>query len=39
MHKSGYGREYVESKKNIYKYQDENSLLVLNEDNDITTAQ
>ena len=36
MHKDM--EEYVESKKNIYKYQDENSLLVLNEDNDITAS-
>jgi len=36
MHKDM--NEYVESKKNIYKYQDENSLLVLNEDNDITSS-
>ncbi|WP_461613845.1 UDP-N-acetylmuramoyl-L-alanine--D-glutamate ligase [Clostridium sp. Marseille-QA1073] len=36
MHKDM--NEYVESKKNIYKYQDENSLLVLNEDNDITNS-
>ncbi|HAG44965.1 MAG TPA: UDP-N-acetylmuramoyl-L-alanine--D-glutamate ligase [Clostridium sp.] len=36
MHKDM--NEYVESKKNIYKYQDENSLLILNEDNDITSS-
>lgn len=36
MHKDM--NEYVESKKNIYKYQDGNSLLVLNEDNDITNS-
>ncbi len=28
--------EYINAKKNIFKYQDENSLLVLNYDNDIT---
>ena len=28
--------EYVESKKNIYRYQDENGLLILNADNAIT---
>ena len=30
--------EYVEAKKNIYKFQDENGLLILNADNDITAA-
>jgi len=30
--------EYVESKKNIFRYQDENGLLVLNADNAITAA-
>lgn len=30
--------EYVDSKKNIYKYQDEKGLLVLNKDNDITNS-
>ena len=29
-------KEYIESKKNIFKYQDENGLLVLNYDNEIT---
>ncbi len=28
--------EYIESKKNIFKYQNENGILVLNYDNDIT---
>ena len=28
--------EYIESKKNIFKYQDENGILVLNADNEIT---
>ena len=28
--------EYIEAKKNIFKYQDENGILVLNYDNDIT---
>lgn len=28
--------EYIESKKNIFKYQDENGIVVLNYDNDIT---
>lgn len=28
--------EYVEAKKNIFKYQDENGLLILNYDNEIT---
>ncbi len=28
--------EYIESKKNIFKYQDENGILVLNYDNEIT---
>lgn len=28
--------EYLDSKKNIYKYQDENCLLILNEDNEVT---
>ena len=30
--------EYVEAKRNIYKFQDENGLLILNADNDITAA-
>lgn len=30
--------EYVEAKKNIYRFQDENGLLVLNADNEITAA-
>lgn len=30
--------EYVEAKKNIFKYQDENGLLILNYDNEITRA-
>ena len=30
--------EYVESKKNIFRYQDESGLLILNADNDITAA-
>ena len=30
--------EYVESKKNIYRYQNENGLLILNADNAITAA-
>ena len=30
--------EYVESKKNIFRYQDENGLLILNADNDITSG-
>ena len=29
-------QEYIEAKKNIFKYQDENGLLVLNYDNEIT---
>ena len=29
-------QEYIDSKKNIYKYQDENGILVLNYDNEIT---
>lgn len=28
--------EYIESKKNIFKYQDKNGILILNYDNDIT---
>lgn len=36
MHKDM--NEYVESKKNIFKYQDKNSLLVLNMDNNITAS-
>lgn len=28
--------EYIESKKNIFKYQDENGILILNYDNEIT---
>lgn len=34
MHKDM--NEYVDSKKNIFKYQQENSLLILNRENDIT---
>ena len=30
--------EYVESKKNIFRYQDGNGLLILNADNDITST-
>ena len=30
--------EYVESKKNIFRYQDEKGLLILNADNDITSG-
>lgn len=30
--------EYVEAKKNIFRYQDENGLLVLNADNDYTAS-
>lgn len=30
--------EYIDSKKNIYKYQDKNDLLVLNLDNEITES-
>ena len=30
--------EYVESKKNIFRYQDEEGLLILNADNDITSG-
>lgn len=30
--------EYIEAKKNIFKYQDENGLLVLNYDNEITKS-
>jgi len=30
--------EYIDSKKNIFKYQDKNGLLVLNRDNDITNS-
>jgi UDP-N-acetylmuramoylalanine--D-glutamate ligase len=30
--------EYIEAKKNIFKYQDKNGLLVLNYDNDITRS-
>ena len=30
--------EYVESKKNIFRYQDENGVLILNADNEITAA-
>ena len=36
MHKDM--NEYVEAKKNIFKYQEKNSLLVLNMDNDITAS-
>ncbi len=34
IHKSY--EEYIESKKNIFKYQDKNGILILNYDNDIT---
>lgn len=34
MHKDM--EEYVEAKKNIFKYQDENGLLIINDENDIT---
>lgn len=30
--------EYVESKKNVFKYQEESDLLVLNQDNEITNS-
>ncbi len=30
--------EYVEAKKNIYRFQDENGLLIVNADNEITTG-
>lgn len=30
--------EYIEAKKNIFKYQDENGILILNYDNDITRS-
>lgn len=30
--------EYIESKKNIFKYQDENGILILNYDNEITRS-
>ncbi len=36
IHKSY--EEYIDAKKNIFKYQDENGLLVLNYDNDITKS-
>lgn len=36
MHKGM--EEYVEAKKNIFKYQNKESLLVLNKDNDITAS-
>ena len=36
MHKDM--EEYVEAKKNIFKYQDENGLLIINDENDITKA-
>lgn len=36
MHKSM--EEYIEAKKNIYKYQQKDDLLVLNEDNSITNS-
>jgi len=29
-------QEYIDSKKNIFKYQNKDNLLVLNEDNDVT---
>ena len=31
-------KEYIDAKKNIFKYQDENGVLVLNADNDITNS-
>ena len=31
-------QEYIDAKKNIFKYQDENGVLVLNADNDITNS-
>lgn len=31
-------QEYIDAKKNIFKYQDENGVLVLNVDNDITNS-
>lgn len=36
MHKDM--QEYIEAKKNVFKYQNENGILVLNKDNDITNA-
>ena len=36
MHKGM--EEYIESKKNIFKYQDNNGLLILNMDNEITAS-
>lgn len=36
MHKGM--EEYTDSKKNIYKYQDNNGVLVINEDNEITRS-
>ncbi|MDP4179417.1 MAG: UDP-N-acetylmuramoyl-L-alanine--D-glutamate ligase [Bacillota bacterium] len=36
MHKDM--QEYIDSKKNIFKYQNENGLLILNKDNDITNS-
>ena len=36
MHKDM--EEYIDSKKNIYKYQNKDNLLVLNKDNDITRS-
>lgn len=36
MHKDM--QEYIDSKKNIFKFQDENGLLILNKDNDITNS-
>ncbi|MDP4088726.1 MAG: UDP-N-acetylmuramoyl-L-alanine--D-glutamate ligase [Bacillota bacterium] len=36
MHKDM--QEYIDSKKNIFKFQDNNSLLVLNRDNEITNS-
>ncbi|MDV3426067.1 MAG: UDP-N-acetylmuramoyl-L-alanine--D-glutamate ligase [Bacillota bacterium] len=29
-------KEYIDAKKNVYRYQDENGILILNRDNDIT---
>lgn len=36
MHKDM--KEYVDAKKNIFKYQDNDGVLILNEDNDITNS-
>ncbi|MGL5764603.1 MAG: UDP-N-acetylmuramoyl-L-alanine--D-glutamate ligase [Sarcina sp.] len=34
MHKDM--QEYIDAKKNVYKYQDENGILIINDENDIT---